>query len=72
MSCSVSKTEVERVFPESLAEADGIEKKYVPLFKRKSGTKWNEPPLLLCTARLFCFHLREGREDFFGPISARL
>lgn len=42
---------VERVFAGLPEEADKHEKKYVPLFKRKSGTKWNKP-LLLCTALL--------------------
>ena len=32
---------VERVFAGLPEEADKHEKKYAPLFKRKSGTKWN-------------------------------
>ena len=56
---------VERVFAGLPEETDKHEKKYVPLFKRKSGTKWNRP-LLLCTALLLLSAFQRGREFFSG------
>ncbi len=54
---------VERVFAGLPEEADKHEKKYVPLFKRKRGTKWNKP-LLLCTALLLLPAFQRGCEFF--------
>ena len=54
---------VERVFAGLPEETDKHEKKYVPLFKRKSGTKWNKP-LLLCTALILLSAFQRGREFF--------
>lgn len=58
---------VERVFAGLPEEADKHEKKYVPLFKRKSGTKWNRP-LLLCTARLLLPAFWRARGNFFSDV----
>ena len=62
---SVFQMKVERVFAGLPEEADEHEKKYVPLFKCKSGTKWNKP-LLLCTALLLLSAFWRARIFFFG------
>lgn len=56
---------VERVFAGLPGEADKHEKKYVPLFKCKSGTKWNKP-LLLCTALLLLPAFWRACGNFFS------
>ena len=56
---------VERVFAGLPGEADKREKKYVPLFKCKSGTKWNKP-LLLCTALLLLPAFWRACGNFFS------
>ena len=56
---------VERVFAGLPEEADKHEKKYVPLFKCKSGTKWNKP-LLLCTALLLLPAFWRACGNFFS------